>query len=153
MTQPTHRQILIRCCIVNESGEKSVRFVERTHFQLWQYMMANKHHISVDEAAICLWIPQKEYNGQATLFSHAGPTEPVDRINIGVFDKSTGVVNVTQRFVPTADTELVRGILIKRVPQELIGTEDFVAETVEGCAIVRETYGSLAAIGEPIVNV
>lgn len=146
MSQSSVREILVRCAVSNRTNDVSVRFVEKSHFRLWQYMMANKHHILVDTAAICLWLPNTEFNEHATLFNHAGPVEPVNRISLAMFDKEVGLVNVTQRFVPDNDTELVSRLLLSRVPGDLQNTEDVVHEVQPGYAIVRTTHTDLAEI-------
>lgn len=40
-------QTLTRCVVENSRAEHSIRFVEHSHYRLWQYLMANKHGLLV----------------------------------------------------------------------------------------------------------
>ena len=142
-TTTAHRLLLVRCTVSNQEQQESVRFVERTHFRLWQYMMANRHGLRVREACLALWLPEAEWTAQARLFEHAGEPESVNRLTLAVFDAESSLCHTTQRFVPAADTVLVRRILLERIPEPARSSGDFAFESEMGQAIVRDDADAL----------
>ena len=139
MQTPTapHRQVLIRCSVINRDTVCSVRFVEHEHFRLWQYMMANKHDLIVQDTAVSLWLPESEYASNASVFDRAGACEGVTRLTFGVYDRATGLCNTLQRFVPVHETEQVRDLLLRRIPPDLRDSDDFLMEQQRGYAIIK----------------
>ena len=53
-----HRITLVRCLVRNQQNELSTRYIERSHFRMWQFLMANRHRLTVEQAAVCLWLPE-----------------------------------------------------------------------------------------------
>jgi hypothetical protein len=152
MTAPAalpDRHVLIRCVVQNRNRETSTRFVEHAHYRLWQYLMANKHDLIVKEGALCLWLPEEEYGKQARAFSHAGEMEPVVRLSFAHYDAMTGLCQTTQRFVPAADSDHVRALLISRLAQEVKSAPDFVTRADAGCAVIRARDLDLTTLGTP----
>jgi hypothetical protein len=147
LTNDTHRQLLIRCEVVNRDGAKSVRFVERSHFRMWQYLMANKHHIRVLGAAASLWLPEAEWQQQAGLFERAGLVEPVTRLCISVYDAQLGLCNTTQRFVPQADVAALEKLLVSRLPEDARANDDYAVERHAGRSVLRTEPADLADLG------
>jgi hypothetical protein len=148
-TAKPHRQLLVRCDVENRLGEDSVRFVEHSLYRLWQYMMANKHQLRVQQASLCLWLPESEWDAQAKLFEHAGQVEAVHRIAIALFDDEQGFCNTIQRFVPEQDSQRVRTLLLSRLPANARETGDFVMEIEAGHAVARGAT-DLGELGTPL---
>lgn len=146
-TLPPDRHVLVRCVIQNRKHEASVRFVEHAHFRLWQYLMANKHDLIVKEGWLCLWLPEKEYEKQGIAFAHAGDVEAVVRLSFAHYDSMTGLCQTTQRFVPAADSDHVRALLIGRISQEVRSAPDFVTRADPGLAVIRSRDLDLATLG------
>ena len=145
----SHRQLLVRCEITNRRDETSVRFVEHSLYRLWQYMMTNKHRLRVQQASLCLWLPESEWTAQSALFEHAGQFEPVHRLGIALYDEDNGFCNTMQRFVPEADSQRVRGLLLERIPTDARQSGDFAMELEVGYAIARGA-SDLAELGNPL---
>lgn len=150
-TSKPHRQLLVRCDVENGRGEPSVRFVEHSLYRLWQYMMANKHQLRVQQASLCLWLPEPEWEAQAKLFEHAGQVEPVHRIGIALYDDENGFCNTMQRFVAEPDSQRVRTLLLGRIPAEARETGGFAMEVEAGYAIARGA-ADLAELGNPLAT-
>ncbi len=148
----SHRQLLVRCDVVNQRQEPSVRFVEHSVYQLWRYMMANKHNIQVSRAELALWLPESEWNAQSEVFRRAGPAEDVNRINIAIYDRDSSFCNTVQRFVPEADTKRVQELLLNRVPVRTRHSDDLIMEVDAGMAIVREDLGELVDLGYALTD-
>ena len=148
----SHRQLLVRCDVTNTRKEPSVRFVEHSVYRLWQYMMANKHDILVEQARLCLWLPEAEWATQREVFQHAGKAESVNRINIAIYDREASFCNTVQRFVPAADCQRVQELLLKRVPVATRHSEDLVMEVDAGVAIVRDDLADLVNLGHALTD-
>ena len=132
-----HRHVLVRCSVINRDSAISVRFIEQDHFRLWQYMMANKHGLIVQDVAPCLWLPDSQYTANAAVFGRAGANEAVTRLTFAVYDSATGICNTMQRFVPTHETDQLREHLLQRVPVDLRVSDDFVMEQQRGYAVIK----------------
>jgi hypothetical protein len=146
----SHRQLLVRCEITNRDGDPSVRFVEHGVFRLWQYMMANKHGLVVHGLAVCLWMPEQEWQAQGDLFQRAGTVEEVQRLSFAIYDRSTGLCNTMQRYVPAADADKVQGLLLQRISPEVRADGDFAMEREAGRAIVRDDVVDPASLGHAL---
>jgi hypothetical protein len=151
MTAPAlpDRHVLVRCIVQNRNREQSTRFVEHAHYRLWQYLMANKHDLIVKEGALCLWLPEREYEKQAQTFERAGDVEAVVRLSFAHYDAMTGMCQTTQRFVPAVDSDHVRALLIGRLAQEVKTAPDFVTRADPGCAVIRARDLDLTKLGNP----
>lgn len=148
-----HRQLLVRCEITNRDGDLSVRFVEHHLFRLWQYMMANKHGLVVHSLSVCLWLPEEEWHAQGELFQRAGTVETVHRLSFAVYDRSTGLCNTMQRFVPAGDADKVRELLLQRVSPEARAEGDFAMEMESGRAVIRDDIDDPAALGHTLSSI
>jgi hypothetical protein len=148
----SHRQLLVRCDVTNSDDEQSLRFVEYSVYRLWQYMMANKHGIRVDSAAMCLWLPEAEWHAQSDMFQHAGTSESVNRINIAIYDHATSFCNTIQRYVPIAESGRVQELLMRRIPMAARESDDVVMEIDSGIAIVREGLADLVNLGYALTD-
>ncbi|MCB1686431.1 MAG: hypothetical protein R3E82_00195 [Pseudomonadales bacterium] len=148
----SHRQMLVRCGISNRSGAPGVRFVEHSLFRLWQYMMANKHNILVENAELCLWLPEIEWRSQSALFQRAGATHAVHRISFAIYDPATGHCDTLQRFTPAADSAQLQQLLLERIPADRRATGDFTMQLEEGQAIVRDGLADLITLGYTLTD-
>ncbi|MCZ6643801.1 MAG: hypothetical protein O7F71_19675 [Gammaproteobacteria bacterium] len=142
----THRHVLVCCTVTNQAGEASIRYVEHSLYRLWQYMMANKHHIVVRDAAVCLWLPKDELDSHQQLFRHAGSVEEVHRISFASYDQDSGICNTMQRFVAAADSDRVQSLLLSRIPQESKRSGDFAMELEIGHAVVNSELADLSTL-------
>lgn len=146
----THRHLLVCCNVTNSSGEASIRYVEHSLYRLWQYMMANKHHIAVRDAAVCLWLPKDELDSHDQLFRHAGRVEEVHRVSFASYDQDSGICNTTQRFVAAADSDRVQALLLGRISRESKRNGDFAMELEVGHAVVNSESADLGTLGQPL---
>ena len=148
-TSDPHRQLLVRCQVNNRAQQSSVRFVEHSLYRLWQYMMANKHQLRVQQASVCLWLPEAEWEQQARLFERAGEVELVQRLAIAIYDDAHGFCNTTQRFVLEGDSQRVQNLLLARIPDVTRRSGDFAMEVETGYAVARSN-AELAELGSPL---
>lgn len=144
------RQLLVRCEITNRDGELGVRYVEHNVFRLWQYMMANKHGLVVHGLAVCLWLPEQEWQAQGEIFQRAGTMEAVHRLSFAVYDRTTGLCNTMQRYVPANDADKVRELLLSRISPEARAEGDFAMELEAGRAVIRDDLVDPASLGHAL---
>lgn len=142
----------MRCGTSNSSGDPGVRFVEHSLFRLWQYMMANKHNILVENAELCLWLPEAEWRGQSELFQRAGAVHAVHRLSVAIYDPATGHCDTLQRFTSAADSAQLQQLLLERIPADRRATGDFTMQVEEGRAIVRQGLADLITLGYTLTD-
>lgn len=130
-------QKLVRCQVVNRYQEASVRFVEIGAFRLWEYLMTNKHGLSVSEPTLCLWIDENDYQRSARVFDRAGEIEYVDCIAVDLFDPEYRFSQTIFRYVRTAESEQVIEILRSHIPRELSNPDTCRIDVISGRVVQR----------------
>lgn len=110
-THSSHRQLLMRCQVTNSRGDSSERFVDHSEYDLWRFLMEQRHGLAVQAIAPCVWVPDQERRRHDRLFEHAAYHEPVQRLVFEKFDAHTGVTETQTRFVPACDTDTVVPVL------------------------------------------
>jgi hypothetical protein len=146
----SQRQLLVRCEVTNRDGDPSVRFVEHNVFRLWQYMMANKHGLVVHGLSVSLWLPEQEWQSQGEIFQRSGAVESVHRISFAIYERATGLCNTMQRYVPAADADKVKDLLLQRIPHEIRVEGDFAMEMEAGRAVIRDDVVDPATLGHAL---
>lgn len=142
-----HRFLLVRCEVENADGEPSLRYVEHNQFRLWQYLMANRHNITVRKAGMALWLPEREWQDHNELFERAGASEVVMRLHLEIFDPQTGLCDVVQRFVPEPDLALVSAKLTALLPDSDLEHERCIKTVEQGQSVVRQDSVALDGLG------
>lgn len=137
---PIERQKLIRCQVTNGGGKASYRVIELEHFSLWEYLVTNKHGLTVSDPHLCLWISEEEYQENIDIYSRAGEINQVNRISVELFDGMYGFTNTIQRFVPDVDTKEVVDIISSRVPRHLFDSNSCEVGVVKGRAIEKQRH-------------
>lgn len=140
--ESVHRQLLVRCVVVNADGELSQRYVEHNLFHLWRYMMEHRHQVEVLRSEHCLWLPAAEYERQRAYFDQTGRIEMVDRIHVAVFDPDSGIVNAQQRFAALEDSGIATDSLLRQYPEAQRTSADFAFEIDSGVAVVQKSARS-----------
>lgn len=150
-TNPSeHRYFLVRCEMRNRQEESSVRYVEHQNFRLWQYLMANKHHLQVDRASLCLWLAESEWNQQPGYFKAAGNNEAVSLLRFELFDAANAINDRIQRFAAKTVAQQLQARLLQRVPKDVQGLPDFSATITDGWAIVQQPEADLTTLGQAL---
>lgn len=131
-------QKLIRCRMVNQQGETSIRYVTLEYFLLWEYMMQQRHGFIFEEYSLCMWISAEEFERKAELYSHSGELEQVNRFNVEIFDDNYHYTYSVARFVRTDETEEFNQIVLAHVPEAVRSSDRFSMEVIPGYCIVKE---------------
>jgi len=136
--------------MMNRQNEHSVRYIEHQSFRLWQYLMANKHHLQVTEASLCLWLADPEWQQQPGYFQAAGSNEPVCLLRFELFDEANSVHDRIQRFVVADDAGNTQARLLARIPASVKALPDFSATLVQGHAIIQQPRANLTTLGQAL---
>jgi len=143
---PAHRQLLVRCQVLNREREASERFVEQSLFRLWQYMMANRHGLRVETAEVCLWLPGAEWQAREELFSRVGAALPVSRLHLTLYDAEANLTQTVQRFVATERAAALRERLLGHLAGDGRDLHCDLAQH-DGMATLRSDLDDLLQIG------
>lgn len=129
---------LIRCSAVNPFGETMVRLVDLEYFSLWEYMMTTRHEYRITDYALCLWIPEHEYDRAPEVYAHGREVEPVDRFDIAIFDDVHHYTYRVSRFAPALEASTFRKALLSHVPEDIRDSDRFGLEQAPGYCIYTE---------------
>jgi hypothetical protein len=106
---------LIKCLVQNNNQQSSFRLIERDYFNLWHYLVSNKHGLTLLETALCMWVSNSEFETKEAIYHRAGTVEAANRLMLMVFDETGNFAN-TVRYVPEDDSAQLEKILISHVP-------------------------------------
>lgn len=106
---------LIKCLVQNNQQQTSYRLIERDYFNLWHYLVSNKHGLTLLETSLCMWVSTPEFEAKEAIYRRAGAVEAANRLMLMVFDETGNFAN-TVRYVPHADSSQLEQILISHVP-------------------------------------
>lgn len=137
----THK--LIRCHVTNKDGNESVRLVEIEAFKMWEYLMVNKHGLTVSDPMLCLWLSEGEYQSNASIFERSGTVESVSRIVVDIFDTEYGFSHNIERYAMAGETESVIGILRSHIPEHIDQKDACHIDVISGY-IVQQWHHSQA---------
>jgi hypothetical protein len=130
-------QKLIRCHMVGPKGSQGVRFVALEYFSLWEHMMRTRHGLECTDYSVGLWIPADEFERKAHIYSHSGTVEAVARFNFSIFDDTYHYTYAASRFVPDADTEHFRQVMLAHIPDDIRRSSRFSLEAIPGYCIEK----------------
>ena len=116
-TKQSHRQLLVHAQVMNRNGHTSDRFVDSQVFDLWQFLLQNRHGFTVVSKQPCLWIPDQERRRQDQ-FDHSPYQQAVQRLTFECYDQATGITETHTRFVAEEDLDLVTDILLGHLSKD-----------------------------------
>ena len=93
-----HRQLLMRCQVTNQHALTSERFVDHAEFDMWRYLVEQKHGLAVTDPSPCVWVPNNECRRHDKLFSHAAFQAAVVKLSCETYVAQTGIIQRTVRF-------------------------------------------------------
>jgi hypothetical protein len=96
---------LVKCWMVNPSGEGRHRFVELENFRLWEYLVTTKHGMTIQDVSVCLWLSEPHFQYNRNLFEHAGSVSEVDQVTIERYDPNYKFCNLIHRYGLSDETE------------------------------------------------
>jgi len=120
---------------VNGSGEERPRFIESENFNLWHYLVTNKHSLQVVDPMHCLRVPASDFAQRVSLYSHAGEVEPVNRVIITMYDEAMGFTSVVERFAHRSEVFTLMNILNTHFSAEPISEESLESAVIPGYAV------------------
>lgn len=133
---------LVKCRVTNQSQDESFRLIERSNFDLWHYLAVNKHHITVSQPTLCLWVNQGEYVAKEEIYSRAGLVEAACRITLLAFDEQEHDYTSIRRYTLAPDAMTVEQVLISHLSHTARDRGDFTLDREMGYAITTDPIAS-----------
>lgn len=133
---------LVKCRVTNKHQSESFRLIERSNFDLWRYLVVNKHHITVTQPSLCLWVNQEEYEAKQEIYSRAGLVEAACRITLLAFDDIERDYTSVRRYTLADDATTVEQILISHLSNTARDRGDFTLDREMGLAITTDPIAS-----------
>jgi hypothetical protein len=131
---------LIRCNVTNRYNEQSIRLIELSSFQLWEYLMTHKHGARISDVTLCLWLSSQEFEDHESIYSRAGEAEAVNRVVVDLFDEEYGFSNPVIRYVRASETEQIKKILTSHLPEAIRNSDNCGIYTHEGFSIIQHQH-------------
>lgn len=126
---------LVKCRVLNNRNQTSFRLIERDYFELWHYLVSNKHGIKLLETSLCMWVSSSEFLAKEAIYRRAGAVENANRLMLMVFDDTGNFAN-TVRYVPEQDSEQLEQILLNHVPDQQRAEDQFTLHKDTGFLVV-----------------
>ena len=133
---------LVKCRVTNKHQDESFRLIESSNFDLWRYLVVNKHHITVHQSSLCLWVNQSEYGAKQEIYSRAGLVEPACRITLLTFDEVESDYTSVRRYTLANNATTVEQILILHLSNTARDRADFTLDRETGFAITTDPTAS-----------
>ena len=131
--------------VTNRRGETSERFVDHAEFGLWNYLLTQKHGLTVNAHEPCVWVPEYECEQHDNLFAHASFRLPVTRLTHHCYDEHIGITEKRVRFVPSEDLDYVSQLLEAHFASD----RDYVVLDIETGAAISTAPATTFFRGRP----
>ena len=102
-------QKLVRCRVAKSGDSESLRFVPLEILGLWEHLMGCHHGFEVRERSASVWVALEDTSAASQVRT---AVERVTEISLFYYDHRHGMLNQVLRYVPTADADAVRAILM-----------------------------------------
>ena len=142
---------LVKCQVKNAEGIPSHRLIEKDNFDLWRYLVTTKHHITISQTDLGLWMTQDEFSSKQEIYERAGTLETANRITLMLFDND-GNFSHTCRYTPAGDTEEVTAILKSHIPQPQLVNNQFSIDIDEGMLVCSGPLPELTLVDSTMVE-
>ena len=101
---------IVKCFVRNRGADgssRSSRFVPLDLFNLWKFLMEERHRFEIVEPVTSLWFEK----GATSESSYAGiDYEPVQQVELFYFSENDGMLHQEIRYFPSSDPEKYRMI-------------------------------------------
>jgi hypothetical protein len=143
---------LIKCLVKNKDQVSSHRIIEKSNYDLWRFLMQEKHQIKIIESELCLWLCRSEFNLKEALYSRAGEISKANRLLLRMYD-NYGNFNNTCRYTLAADSQAVKERLVKHLPAKIRQHNQFSIEVEEGYFVTTRPHVQVNLVNEkPLVQ-
>jgi hypothetical protein len=132
---------LIKCLVSNQENQASYRIIEKDNYDLWRYLVTTKHHLSIKETQLCLWVIQEEFDNKFEIYQRAGTIEPANRILLMTYDDHGSFHNVC-RYTLEPDTQNVKSILHRHIPEQQREHKQYTLDVEAGQLVTSQVTGS-----------
>ena len=100
-------------CFLEKVGNRTLRFIPFHEFELWKYMMQNKHGFLVTDVSVSIWVDFDEYERLNAIYEQAADGEAVLQLIFFVYSDQEAMHYQVVRYVPMAQSDTVKEILLK----------------------------------------
>ena len=103
----------------------------------------NKHHITVAQSSLCLWVNLDEYSAKEEIYARAGlvETETACRITLLAFDELEHDYTSIRRYTLAQDATTVEQLLISHLSRNARDRGDFTLDREIGYVITTDPIG------------
>jgi hypothetical protein len=122
---------LIKCLVENKDQDSSHRLIEKSNYDLWCFLMSEKHQIKILKSELCLWLCRNEFNLKEEIYQRAGEISKANKLLLRMYDNHGNFNNIC-RYTQEADSQAVKEILIKHLPKDIRQHNQFSLEIEEG---------------------
>ncbi|MFH0924227.1 MAG: hypothetical protein V1872_01120 [bacterium] len=116
---------IFKCCVKGNNDREQIRFVPATEYNLWNYLMKNKHKIEVMKKEPMLWVNESEFKQKENIYSCMNH-EKVIKITIYLFSMDEEITIPAIRFFADDDYLQLKPIVMSHFQEKEI--EDIVEE-------------------------
>jgi hypothetical protein len=100
---------LVKCEVRKKDSPPSVRYVPCEVFDLWQYLMTEKHGFSIDRPVSSLWMDEDEALG---VVSSGDEVEQVDEVVLLLYEEERGMFKRICRYFLSSESEQLKQNLV-----------------------------------------
>ncbi|MDI6808548.1 MAG: hypothetical protein QME66_06140 [Candidatus Eisenbacteria bacterium] len=100
---------LVRCEVRKKGSSRSVRYVPSEVFELWQYLMTEKHGFDIESPVSSLWMDNDEAEG---VISSEEKVDEVDEVILLVFEEERGMFKRICRYFLSSEAEQLKENLV-----------------------------------------
>jgi len=100
---------LVRCEVRKSGSAPSVRYVPCEVFELWQYLMTEKHGFDIDSPVSSLWMDDDEAEG---VISSEQEVDEVDEVVLLIFEEERGMFKRICRYFLSTESEQLKENLV-----------------------------------------
>ena len=101
---------IVRVIISKGEGKQSVsdvRYVPLVEYDLWKFLMSQRHNFAIKEEEYTIWIDEEEYEKKKGLYPDKN-LEFVNRIIVYLFAKSDNMIFSVNRYFPKKNYDKVK---------------------------------------------
>lgn len=125
---------LVKCLVKNTDGVTSLRLIEKDSYDLWCFLVTTRHNITIVESTLCLWLTDAEFDLKRAIYSRAGTCESANRLVLMMYDDH-GNFNHTTRYCVGQDSQSLKAILLRHMPEEIINSNQYSIDVEVGMII------------------
>ena len=143
---------LVKCLVKNKDHESSHRLIEKNNYDLWCFLMREKHQIEIIESELCLWLCRSEFHLKEEIYHRAGKISKANKLLLRMYDNYGNFNNIC-RYTQEADSQAVKERLIKHLPKKIRQHNQFSIEVEEGYLVITGPHVQINLVKEEAFSI